>query len=163
MDLSGAESVPEWAVRDLYRIALEATANALRHAGAKRITIRLVVVDSDVALEIEDDGVGFDPATSPLGSGVQGMRERAAVLGGDLEIERGAMGGTRVRFLLRLLQPNAGGAAGPGSAAPLGNLGSRRTTLRRGMRPTASRWASASSSSPSPAPRRRPCIAPPRP
>ena len=58
-------------------------------------------------LEVQDDGVGFDPSAVTLGSGVHGMRERAAVLGGDLEIERSALGGAAIRFLLRLL-PAAG-------------------------------------------------------
>src|SRR5690606_19889447 len=108
-DLSGAARVPEWAVRDLYRIAQEAIGNALRHSGAKRIEVRVVPSGSDVLLEVEDDGAGFDVATATLGSGVHGMRERAAVLGGDLEIDRGPLGGTRLRFLLRLL-PGGGTA-----------------------------------------------------
>jgi two-component system sensor histidine kinase UhpB len=106
LDLTAAATVPEWAARDLYRIAQEATANALRHANGKRLWIRLVLADADTILEVEDDGVGFDVATAPLGSGVQGMRERAAVLGGDLEIGPGAFGGTRVRFVARL-QPGS--------------------------------------------------------
>ncbi|MBY0275696.1 hypothetical protein K2Z84_10155, partial [Candidatus Binatia bacterium] len=111
LDLSGATLVPDWAVRDLYRIAQEAIGNALRHAGAKRVAVRIVPADGDVLLEVEDDGIGFDPATVTLGSGVHGMRERAAVLGGDLEIDRAALGGTRVRFLLRLLSQSAGAPA----------------------------------------------------
>ena len=103
LDLSGATLVPDWAVRDLYRIAQEAIGNALRHAGARRVSVRIVPAGSDVLLEVEDDGVGFDPSAVTLGSGVHGMRERAAVLGGDLEIDRASLGGTRIRFLLRLL------------------------------------------------------------
>ena len=90
-------------VLEIYRIAQEAIGNALRHAGATRVAVRIVPLGGDVLLEVDDDGVGFDPAAVTLGSGVHGMRERAAVLGGDLEIERGALGGTRIRFLLRLL------------------------------------------------------------
>lgn len=101
-DFSGAALVPEWAVRDLYRLAQEAVGNALRHSGAKRLAVRVVALGGDVLVEVEDDGAGFDPATVTLGSGVHGMRERAAVLGGDLEIGRGDLGGTRVRFVLRV-------------------------------------------------------------
>lgn len=114
LDLSGATLVPDWAVRDLYRIAQEAIGNALRHAGARRVAVRIVPADGDVLLEVEDDGVGFDPAKVTLGSGVHGMRERAAVLGGDLEIDRASLGGTRIRFLLRLLsQPASAPAESP--------------------------------------------------
>ena len=113
LDLPGATLVPDWAVRDLYRIAQEAIGNALRHAGAKRVAVRIVPSGSDVLLEVEDDGVGFDPAAVTLGSGVHGMRERAAVLGGDLEIDRATLGGTRIRFLLRLLPAAAGPAEVP--------------------------------------------------
>jgi signal transduction histidine kinase len=100
LDLTGAPDVPEWAARDLYRIAQEGTANALRHANPTRLWIRLVRSDADTVLEVEDDGVGFDPATSPLGSGIHGMRERAAALGSDLEIGPGAFGGTRLRIVV---------------------------------------------------------------
>ena len=103
LELSGATLVPDWAVRDLYRIAQEAIGNALRHAGARQVRVRIVPSGTDVLLEVEDDGTGFDPSAVTLGSGVHGMRERAAVLGGDLEIDRSPLGGARIRFLLRLL------------------------------------------------------------
>jgi signal transduction histidine kinase len=112
-DFSGTELVPDWAVRDLYRIAQEAVGNALRHAGASRLVLRIVPSGGDVLLEVADDGVGFDPATAVLGGGVLGMRERAAVLGGDLEIDRGPLGGARVRLLLRLLPATPAAPAGP--------------------------------------------------
>jgi two-component system sensor histidine kinase UhpB len=108
LDLAGAPDVPEWAARDLYRIAQEGTANALRHGNPTRLWIRLVRSDADTVLEVEDDGVGFDPETSPLGSGIQGMRERAAVLGSDLEIGPGAFGGTRLRVVVPV-QPGTAG------------------------------------------------------
>ena len=102
LDLEASETIPEWAVRDVYRIAQEATANALRHAGAHRIAIRLVTRENDPVLEVADDGVGFAIASTPLGSGLQGMRERAAALGGDLEITSAVGSGTTVRLVLRL-------------------------------------------------------------
>jgi two-component system NarL family sensor kinase len=102
VDLAGAGDVPDWAMRDLYRIAQEATANAVRHAGARRLAIRLVSRDGATVLEVEDDGAGFDPAAAAVGSGLAGMRERAAALGADLDIESVAGAGTRVRVTLRL-------------------------------------------------------------
>jgi two-component system sensor histidine kinase UhpB len=107
LDLAAAPTVPEWATRDLYRIAQEATANALRHASPTRLWIRLVPDVAGAVLEVEDDGVGMDLATSPLGSGIQGMRERAAILGSDLEIGPGAFGGTRVRVVVPLTEPTS--------------------------------------------------------
>jgi signal transduction histidine kinase len=104
--LDGA-GIPEWAARDAYRIVQEALANALRHARPKRVSIRFAEADGETALEIEDDGPGFDPATAMLGSGVLGMRERAAALGGDLEIRAGMAGGTLVRLTLPLRPPGA--------------------------------------------------------
>ena len=91
LDLAGAPDVPEWAVRDLYRIAQEGTANALRHANPTRLWIRLVRSDADTVLEVEDDGVGFDPETSPLGSGIQGCASGRPSRS-DLEIGPGASG-----------------------------------------------------------------------
>src|SRR6185369_12439797 len=60
LDLSGAATVPDWAIRDVYRIAQEAIANALRHAAPARLAIRLVQSANETTLEVEDDGCGFD-------------------------------------------------------------------------------------------------------
>ena len=82
----------------LYRIAQEALQNALRHAGASRVTIRLEMDRDRVRLRIEDDGRGFEPGGEPAGSrfGLIGMRERARLLGGDFQIESSPGAGTRI-------------------------------------------------------------------
>jgi signal transduction histidine kinase len=68
----------------VFRIAQEALYNALRHGDPREVTARL----TPGALEIRDDGVGFDPATgSGDGLGLASMRERAASVGGVLTIE----------------------------------------------------------------------------
>ncbi|UOE43189.1 sensor histidine kinase [Agromyces larvae] len=81
---------------ELLRIAQGAVANAVRHAGATRVDLTLSHLGSgEVALDVVDDGAGFDPATTS-GFGLQSMRERAAALGGTLSIESAPGRGTAV-------------------------------------------------------------------
>jgi signal transduction histidine kinase len=87
----------------LYRIALEAMNNAVKHARPQRIDLAIVLdADADsVELHVTDDGIGFDTSEEHLGHlGLGTMRERATVLGGSttVESERGA--GTRVTVLV---------------------------------------------------------------
>jgi nitrate/nitrite-specific signal transduction histidine kinase len=72
----------------LYRIAQEALNNALRHAEAHHIKVRLRQSEAGATLEIADDGVGFDPAPAwqQGGLGLCGMKERAAQMGARLSI-----------------------------------------------------------------------------
>jgi two-component system, chemotaxis family, CheB/CheR fusion protein len=78
---------------NLYRITQEALNNVHKHAHASRASILLERRNSDAVLVVEDDGVGFDadrlevPPGRERGLGLTGMRERAAVIGGTLEIE----------------------------------------------------------------------------
>jgi signal transduction histidine kinase len=69
-----------------YRIIQESLTNVARHAGRARVTVRVTYDDADVHVEIEDDGKAPSGADSAIGtgSGITGMRERAAVLGGVL-------------------------------------------------------------------------------
>jgi signal transduction histidine kinase len=74
---------------ELLRIAQEALQNALRHARATRIVVRLGTTAGRVVLEVSDDGVGFDPTAPELRSrhlGLTSMQERARRLGGRIEI-----------------------------------------------------------------------------
>lgn len=82
-----------------YRIALEALANVIRHAGAGTCAIRLDVTDEVLIVEIQDNGRGLPPH-SHAGVGISAMRERAAELGGSCVIEHVATGGTRVNARL---------------------------------------------------------------
>ncbi|WP_432837023.1 sensor histidine kinase [Dactylosporangium sp. CA-092794] len=85
----------------LYRIALEALGNAARHAAASQVTLRLAGDDSHVVLEVIDDGVGFAPdGPHPGRLGLRSMRERAALLGGTLDIHSAPGAGTVVRAAL---------------------------------------------------------------
>lgn len=89
----------------LYRVAQEALTNAVRHADASRLTLALVAGEDDVLLTVVDDGCGLDGAEP--GAGVQGMRERALMIGADLELTSPASGGTelRLRAPARRLRP----------------------------------------------------------
>ena len=81
----------------LYRIAQEALNNVAKHASARSVSVVLERRDQTLSLVVEDDGTGFEPApASDTMIGLLGMRERAAVVGGTLEIEPTAGGGTTV-------------------------------------------------------------------
>jgi signal transduction histidine kinase len=87
----------------LYRIAQEALTNVARHSRASSVDVILERRGDQVLLVVEDNGVGFDPARTGSGRrgfGVLGMHERAALVGGTLQIESSAGGGTTV--LLRM-------------------------------------------------------------
>ncbi|MEV8517290.1 GAF domain-containing sensor histidine kinase [Dactylosporangium sp. NPDC051484] len=78
-----------------YRIAVEALANARRHAGATAVRLRLSLDDGWLSLTVTDDGHGTTiPAGAGDGVGMHSMRERAAELGGDLTVTSSAEGTT---------------------------------------------------------------------
>jgi len=81
-----------------YRVVMEAATNAVRHARAERIAVRMHWEDGLVA-EVEDDGVGI-PGGTAAGVGLDAMAERADELGGRTTVARGAGGGTLVRLWL---------------------------------------------------------------
>ncbi|MGE0298957.1 histidine kinase [Pseudonocardia sp.] len=82
----------------VYRIAQEALTNAARHAGAVAVELSLVVGDGRVVLLVSDSGHGIGGAAE--GAGIRGMRERALLIGADLVVEPGPLGGTRVQLTI---------------------------------------------------------------
>ena len=82
---------------DLLRIIQEALTNARRHSGAGRVSVTLKTEGSDLVAEVRDDGRGFGPDMAP-GVGLRSMRERAAAIGGELEVESRPGRGTSVRW-----------------------------------------------------------------
>jgi two-component system sensor histidine kinase UhpB len=82
----------------LYRVAQEALANVVRHAGATRAEVRLAVDGAEARLRVADDGAGFDPevARHKGGLGLQSMAERVRLLAGRLEVTSAPGGGTTV-------------------------------------------------------------------
>lgn len=85
-----------------YRIATEAVANAVRHASASSCTVSLGLSGDDLLVEIVDDGRGIAPDAVP-GVGSTSMRERAAELGGSLDVTSAPGSGTTVRARLPLV------------------------------------------------------------
>jgi len=82
-----------------YRLAQEALNNVAKHARANHVDIVLERSSEYVSLIIEDNGVGFDPSSEHIrrrGFGMIGMRERAALVGADLQIESAPGRGTTV-------------------------------------------------------------------
>ena len=90
---------------DLYRIVQEALQNAYRHSGARQIEITLGLSPTRrlIELTVTDDGRGF-PSFGELrpGLGLIGMRERAVLMGGDLETAANDCGGTAIRVAIPL-------------------------------------------------------------
>jgi len=86
---------------NLYRILQEALNNTLKYAHAKRVDVLLERRDNQVVLIVEDDGIGFNPNKEASGDGNRGMgligmRERAAIVGGTLQIESQPDAGTTI-------------------------------------------------------------------
>ncbi|MEJ7873556.1 MAG: GAF domain-containing sensor histidine kinase, partial [Rubrobacteraceae bacterium] len=101
--VNGGRPLPPHVEAALYRISQGALANVARHAGAEQATVRFVVTPEKVWLTIEDDGRGFDVSEAPGDRhGLVGMRERAEMLGGALELQSGPGKGTRVEVTVPL-------------------------------------------------------------
>ena len=81
----------------LYRIAQEALNNAIRHAGATSIIVRLDEEDGKISLAITDDGRGFDQGRITGGLGLSTIAHRASIIGYDLNIISSAVGGTTIK------------------------------------------------------------------
>ncbi|MGZ4332327.1 MAG: GAF domain-containing sensor histidine kinase [Solirubrobacteraceae bacterium] len=84
----------------IYRIVQEALTNALESGHASRVLIDVTEHETAIEVTIRDDGAGFDTADSTVGQGVLGMRERAELLNGTLQIESSPDRGTIVRATL---------------------------------------------------------------
>ncbi len=87
----------------VYRVLQEALTNVARHAHARRVEVGLVRNEVAVELRVRDDGIGFGGASNPIaaderrGLGLQGIRERTALLGGAVEMQAGTGTGTTIR------------------------------------------------------------------
>jgi len=89
-------SLSEVSARTLYRVAQEALSNATRHSTARVATVNLSFDRGTASLSVADSGVGFDPTRACDGLGLRSMRERAASIGGQCEIDSQLGRGTRV-------------------------------------------------------------------
>jgi signal transduction histidine kinase len=81
----------------LWRVLQEALTNVRRHSRARKVSVVLRTEGEELIAEVSDDGRGFGPEAVP-GVGHSSMRERAAALGGELQIESEPEVGTTVRL-----------------------------------------------------------------
>lgn len=89
---------PDEQATAIFRMFQEILTNVVRHAGAKNVSVRVEVIAGSLVLEVRDDGRGVAPteAASSTSLGLVGMRERAALLGGRVEIDGAPGRGTKV-------------------------------------------------------------------
>jgi len=104
LEVSGERSFPETVQANLYRIVQEALNNITRHAGVRQAVVRLRLDSQHASLEVEDEGIGFDPqgtahhgAAQQGGFGLNGMAERAAEIGWTLAVRSKPDQGTCIR------------------------------------------------------------------
>jgi len=87
LDFQPVQGIPEAVEAELFRIAQEAAANALRHARPRQVSIGLDATDDrGLVMTVADDGAGFDAAGTAGGLGLIGMRERAGRVGARLTV-----------------------------------------------------------------------------
>ena len=87
LDETACSSVPDEQVGDVVQVVREILSNIARHAQASEVAVYCSLIDGDFVVRIEGNGVGFDPESVERGQGLTNMEERAAALGGRLEIE----------------------------------------------------------------------------
>jgi signal transduction histidine kinase len=100
LEVSGERALTEAAASGLYRIAQEALTNVAKHAGTREVTIHLNLGGDLACLEIEDDGLGFDPRAALRQQGhlgLAGMAERARGISWNLSIDSRTGLGTHIR------------------------------------------------------------------
>ena len=87
---------PQEAEAAVYFSCLEALQNVAKYAGATSATVRLEQSNGSLTFAVSDDGVGFDPAAAERGSGLQGIADRLAALGGTMDVRSTPGHGTTV-------------------------------------------------------------------
>jgi PAS domain S-box-containing protein len=93
---------PQWRA-DLFFIIIEALNNSLKHAQARSVTVTIRCLPPNLDVKVVDNGKGFEPAKPHAGGlGLQSMRERASLLGGELEIDSAPQKGTCIRFSAKM-------------------------------------------------------------
>ena len=104
VELTAWPRLPEIIGDHAARAVAEALSNVARHAQATRVVVRLAGDEDWVEVEIRDDGVGFDPAITPAAGhyGLLGMRERARLVGGRLEVISAIGSGATLKLRLPL-------------------------------------------------------------
>jgi signal transduction histidine kinase len=93
-----AQRLPPFMAAHAYRIASEAMTNAVRHAEADKIEVRVRTSNGHLTITVTDDGRGMPGDVRPGSHGMRAMRSRARTLGGELQIQSGKDGGTTVKL-----------------------------------------------------------------
>jgi two-component system sensor histidine kinase UhpB len=89
----------------VYRVAQEALTNVARHAEATQVELRLDNRGDEAVLTVRDDGRGIHPGALPSSRGIRGMRERAMLIGAQLEIDSSPDRGTAINLSIPLETP----------------------------------------------------------
>jgi signal transduction histidine kinase len=113
---AGVQRLDEELESAVYRLVQEALTNVAKHAHANRVRVAVDESGGELLVEVQDDGVGFDPETASHGFGLAGMWERVSLAGGTLGVdsdERGTL--VRARLPARRRDPEGGRLAGSGS------------------------------------------------
>src|SRR5439155_2224864 len=87
VEADGVSRYPQEQEAAVYFCALEALQNVAKYAEASNAVVRLRQSDGELTFGVEDDGVGFEPAMTAFGTGLQGMADRLSALGGDLRVD----------------------------------------------------------------------------
>ncbi len=110
LELSVPTTLLESTCEHIIRIVAEGLTNIARHAQASQVWLRVVIVAEKLEVELRDDGIGFDLVELTTRSGhygLLGMRERARLAGGTLEVQSVTGGGTTLRLTLPLPEEQA--------------------------------------------------------
>jgi signal transduction histidine kinase len=96
-----ARQLPYSIYRNFVASHRELLSNAIRHSGARNVSVRLAIESSTLVLEVRDDGRGIDP-TRPRGNGLSNLERRAATMGGTMRFESAEGGGLRATLRVPL-------------------------------------------------------------
>ena len=96
VDAVGIGRFPQDVEATVYFCTLEALTNVAKYAGATRATVRLSNGNGQLRFEVTDDGRGFDTTSTGYGTGLQGMADRIAAVGGELEVRSAPGAGTTI-------------------------------------------------------------------
>ena len=108
IDADGVGRYPQDAEAAVYFCTLEALQNVTKYASASRAKVGLSCSDGSLQFTVTDDGTGFDTATTRHGTGLQGMADRLAALGGALQVRSRPGYGTTLSGVLPVSAPDPG-------------------------------------------------------
>ena len=105
IDADGVGRYPQDTEAAVYFCALEALQNVAKYAGASRAAVGLSCSGGSLRFTVTDDGAGFDTASTRHGTGLQGMADRLAALGGALQVRSRPGHGTTLSGQLPVAAP----------------------------------------------------------